>query len=414
MDVNKGRFRFWLLTGAFCLLPGCSFDQLTDIFNPKPAFDETSTESLVLGPDGLAPEKNTTALPKEVASAMAAAREHFRREEYDKAQAIYVWVANKDKNPPSAIQEAMYYRGECLRLTGYYPKAADVYSGLLNKFPNTPYREQCVQHLYDISNYWLDDTRAEMKAVKEKKISFWPTWFHWDKSKPFLDEQGWAIDKLEQVRLHDMNGPLADQALFMCGTVKMFNENYRDADQYFSQIPARHPESKLAPLATELAIKCKHLSTGGSDYDGRKTAEARKLIQQALARYPQLANDPEKRKFLERQIISINAQQAEKDYKIAEFYRRTGHPGAAYFYYELVRRRYPNTEYAKMASERWNSLREELDKDPSMTPNMPGKAAPAVAPNIAGDWQPPAGATPAGATPAPAPTPLPLPVIGGR
>ena len=64
------------------------------------------------------------------------------------------------QHPPLAIQEAMYYRAECLRLQGYVPKAADVYVALMNKFPGTSYREQCCQHVYDIANQWLDETRA--------------------------------------------------------------------------------------------------------------------------------------------------------------------------------------------------------------------------------------------------------------
>ena len=57
-----------------------------------------------------------------------------------------------------------------------------------------------------------------------------------------------------------------------------------------------------------------------------------------LRNYPELAK--EKSGFLERQLGSITYQQAQKDYQTAEFYRRTGHPGSAYFYYEVVRRRY--------------------------------------------------------------------------
>jgi hypothetical protein len=47
-----------------------------------------------------------------------------------------------------------------------------------------------------------------------------------------------------------------------------------------------------------------------------------------------------------------NAQAAEKDFQIAEFYRRTGHPGSAHFYYDLVIRGYPETTFGKMAKER--------------------------------------------------------------
>jgi hypothetical protein len=45
---------------------------------------------------------------------------------------------------------------------------------------------------------------------------------------------------------------------------------------------------------------------------------------------------------------------------MAEFYRRTGHPGSAWFYYELVRRRYPGTLLAEKAGERMESLSAEV------------------------------------------------------
>jgi hypothetical protein len=49
---------------------------------------------------------------------------------------------------------------------------------------------------------------------------------------------------------------------------------------------------------------------------------------------------------------SLETPQAERDFKVAEFYRRTGHPGSACFYYELVSRRYPGTAYADLALQR--------------------------------------------------------------
>jgi outer membrane protein assembly factor BamD (BamD/ComL family) len=366
--TTAGRSALVLLAAAgLTTLAGCDglkfgFLQSSDP-TPAPAVD-----SLVLRPDGLVADKAPVeAMPENVSNQLARGREYFRAEEYAKAEDYFKAVADRDKNPPAAIQEAMYYRAECLRLQGHLPKAADVYAGLLSKFPTTAYREQCVQHMYDIADRWLDDTREKMKEEKERQAGqrwwVWPRFVHWEKSKPFLDEEGRAIEKLEQVRLHDINGPLADQALFLCGVVQMYNENYREADLYFTQIYSRHAESKLAPKALELGIQCKHLSTGGSDYDGRKTAEARQMVQTALNNYPQLAHDKEKRQFLEKQLASINLQQAAKEFDMAEFWRRTGHPGSAYFYYELVRRRYPNTRYARLAEERWNSLRAELEKN---------------------------------------------------
>jgi outer membrane protein assembly factor BamD (BamD/ComL family) len=188
----------------------------------------------------------------------------------------------------------------------------------------------------------------------------WPAVFHFEKEKPFLDEEGRALEKLEQVRINDASATLADKALFLAGGVKFYREDYRAADLYYSELVDNYPNSSFAPQAVELAIISKHMSTGGSDYDGRKVAEARQLVDTALRNYPELA--AQKSAFLQRQLVGITLQQAEKDYKIAEFYRRTGHPCSAYFYYEIVRRRYPGTRFFDLATERMHELRDELEK----------------------------------------------------
>src|SRR5262249_24020824 len=154
--------------------------------------------------------------------------------------------------------------------------------------------------------------REDREKREGQRWVVWPRFFSLDKTKPFMDREGRAVEKLEQVRLFDISGPLADHALFMCGTGKLYHENYREADHYFSQVHANHPNSKLAPKALELAIYCKQMSTGGAEYDGRKVAEARKLVQAAFSSYPELAR--EKEKFLTEQLIGINLQQAEKDF----------------------------------------------------------------------------------------------------
>jgi len=86
-------------------------------------------------------------------------------------------------------------------------------------------------------------------------------------------------------------------------------------------------------------------------------------------------------------LSKVEAEQAEKDFKIAEFYRRTDHPGSAYFYYEIVRRRYPGTKYAEQAIERMHELRAKAEKELGMAVPLPkadaekttGATAPAAA-----------------------------------
>ena len=62
-------------------------------------------------------------------------------------------------------------------------------------------------------------------------------------------------------------------------------------------------------------------------------------------------------KFLTQEEFEIHQLEAERDYNIGKFWDRTGHPGSAYFYYEIVRRRYPGTEFATEAAKRMDELK---------------------------------------------------------
>jgi outer membrane protein assembly factor BamD (BamD/ComL family) len=356
--------RMILLAGLFAVLPvsGCVWDRLSIT---KPDVPPPPADTFTLRADGLVPEKPPE--PGTPAADLVGAHELFRKGEYVKAENLFHRIAENKKAPIQVSMEARYYEAESLRFQGCYPAAADTYVLLLKDFQqNCPFKEQACQHMYDIANYWLDDTREEMRETREmrqgKRWCVWPHFVSFEKSKPLLDEQGRAIQKLEQVRLYDPGmGSLADKALFLCGSVKFFNENYKDADYYFTQIYENHRNSPLAAQAVELAIISKHLSTGGSDYDGRPVAKARELVHAAMNNYPELANN--KQDFLKRQIEGITAQQADKDLKMAEFYKRTDHPGASYFYYSLVTRRYPGTSYAKKAMEAMAELKEKVEKE---------------------------------------------------
>ena len=393
-----------------CGLTGCTWDYY-HVFTPPPA-PPGPADSMVLRADRLEPELSVT--PGTPQGDLAGAHELFRRGEYADAQKIFHHIAENKKNSDLIAEEARYYEAECLRLQEHLPKAADTYNKLLMTFPSGVHRDQAMKRMFDIANYWLHDTDEEIQG---KRRSIIPASFavHFEKTKPLLDEQGRAIELLDNVKLNDVTGPLADKALFLAGSVKFHNKDYLDADHYFSQLVEMHQNSPLAPQALELAIISKHMSTGGPDYDGRKAAEARELVHKAQDKYPELANG--KKDFLERQLVSINMQQAEKDYRTADFYRRTNHPGSACFYYEIVKRRYPGTPLAEKADQRMKELEAKHQKEienakrpltlPFLTPppkpdavTKPTQAPPAQGPEL----------TPFG----PAPGTLPSAIQNGR
>jgi tetratricopeptide (TPR) repeat protein len=293
---------------------------------------------------------------------VARAEELMQAGQFDDARPILADVAGNQQNPVLVAEKARYLQGECYREIKRYPEAVDTYHKMLVDFPGGAYRERACQRMFAIADYWLDDTRAEIQAEREGKSVIGDRvtkLVKLDKSKPTLDQEGRALQALEYVHTNDITGPTADKALYWAGYVHFYRGNYQEADHFFSLLVEMHADSPLRQQATELAIIAKNNSTGGSQYDGQKSAEALQLVGHAEATMPEFRT-PEKSEFLSRQKMAIRMQQADKDFKVAEYYERSRHPGSAYFYYELVKKRYPGTKYAEMAEERVAKLKDKV------------------------------------------------------
>lgn len=279
----------------------------------------------------------------------------FAAGKYDEARSIFRALADNKSNSQVLAERARYMQAECRYAQKQFPEAADTYHKVLLDFPSGAYRRDCAARMFEICDYWLDDFRDELeKRSEEKGVLRWrPTWPKpWDRSKPTLDQEGRTLETLERIHVQDITGPTADKAIFWCGYVNFIRGNFQEADQFFSQLVDMHKDSPLRPQAMAFAIQAKNNSTGGAVYDGRKCAEALQLVYVAEASVPELTQDPGAAEKLTRAKFAIRSQQAEKDFKMAEYYERTGHPGSAVFYYELVRRRYGGTKYSDLATDR--------------------------------------------------------------
>ncbi|QJX00273.1 tetratricopeptide repeat protein [Frigoriglobus tundricola] len=302
------------------------------------------------------------------------AEEMFAGGQYEKARELFRGLADNQGNTAALAERARYMQAMCRYQQGQYPEACDTFHKVLLDFPIGTYRVDCCARMFEICDYWLDDFRTELEQrSNENGIMRWrpgmPDWR--DRTKPKIDQEGRTIEALERIHTNDPKGPIADKAIFWCGYINFIRGNFNEADHFFSQMVEMHPDSPLRPQALALAIQAKNSSTGGAVYDGRKCAEALQLVHVAEATVPELTNNPEMSEKLTRAKFAIRSQQAEKDFRTADYYERTGHPGSAVFYYELVRRRYAGTRYSDIATERQARLiqlmqdgRPEVGNDP--------------------------------------------------
>jgi outer membrane protein assembly factor BamD (BamD/ComL family) len=352
----------WLAMGLVAVvlmgsISGCLPRSLTSWFRKDSAMDRPF----------LPPDADTS--PSKVNGELAAAHELFRKQDYGAAARAFERIADNKENSAAVAEEALFYQAECERLRDRLVAAEPIYKKILHDFPSGAYKQQACQRLYDIAVFWLKDTDEELGQYAEKlegKRSFvMPASLriNLDKRKPTFDAEGRAIQALEVVHYSDMTGPLADKALFLAGFVKFYREDYKEADHYFTALLQFHKDSELAPRAIEMAIRAKTLASGGAEYDGRRVAEARQLIDTALSAYPVLAQTEEGRRKMTEHLYEVTAVQAEKELRRAEFYERTNHPGSAYFVYQRIKQRYPQTKFEQIADERLARLQPLIEKE---------------------------------------------------
>ncbi len=286
---------------------------------------------------------------------MARAEELFAAENYADAQKIYGDLADNTYNPTGMTEKARFKEAECVRLRGRLPAAVDVYNRLLQDFPAGLYSEQAAVKMYAVAEHWMKDSLGEIEEREQgrARVRLVPSLPNFtDKSKPAIDQEGELLKTLENITVGAPNSTVADKAMFWCGFLHFSHGRFEEADHFFSTLVDMYKDSPLRQEAARYAVMAKNNATGGAVYDGQKSAEALQLVHNLEATEPQYVQDKEKAAWLTRQKFAIRIQQAEKDYETAEYYRRTDHPGSAYFYYELVMRRYPGTKFSDLAKAR--------------------------------------------------------------
>lgn len=346
--------------GAALLLAGCTS---TGSFQERIGFKHRAPADLNRDGSGGQPE------------ALTRAEEDYRQEEFSKAGDAFEEIADDTRQRPEVAEKARFYQAECLRKQNYYPKAVDAYNKLLQDFPSGLYRSQAAGQMYQIASEWLQPVREEIedgaKPEKDRRSKGWTDGLvlaNFDRKLPTFSSEDRALQTLDKLYFSDPTGPSADRALYMLGAVHFHRQNYPEAARYFQQLVETCDKSPYRDKALEMAIKAKTNSPVGPDHDGRDTAEAMRLINTARATSPQLVRD--QGKMLDEQSMKVRSQQAAKDFETAEFYLRTGHPGSAWFYYELVKRRYAGiAPWYERAVARQAELKVELDdaRDPGMT-----------------------------------------------
>ena len=161
------------------------------------------------------------------------------------------------------------------------------------------------------------------------------------------------------------------------------------AGYHYDLMRTEFPQSEFQAQAHLLCMESKLQSYQGPQYDDKPLRDAAKLAKTIRTQYAHQM--PEEREHIAQVEKAIDAQQAERDWALGEFYDKTFHYGAAKYYYNAVLEKHPESRFADLAKTRMVAIK---DKPPEpaneiewvarqfrRTPKPKSDAAPGAAPD---------------------------------
>jgi outer membrane protein assembly factor BamD (BamD/ComL family) len=309
--------------------------------NPHANPEAINPSPLVLGSNGYKPMQS----PKnpEADAEFQAAERLYQQGKLEEAETLFGRLAKKRKGTPWG-EKGQYYLAECQYQRGKLVPAHDSYERLVADYPGTEYLDKLVSREYAIAQKWLALSNNTAKAEER------PPWYgRFNGDRPLLDTRGTALQALEHVRHHDPTGPLSDDAVLRIADEHMEQRDYESAALYYDQLTTDHPKSPFLQRAQLAAIDARVKGYIGPEYDGAGLNQARELIKQTMATFPDRPAGQEK---LYHTLDLINDQEAERTFSVGDYYQRTGRVASAEYYFGKIRQRWPKSPWSNKAKDR--------------------------------------------------------------
>ena len=255
--------------------------------------------------------------------------------------------------PKSVLEEdALFHEGECYFFADRYPKAEAIFGALTEKHPNTRYLDTVSARRFAIAQFWLED------YARDKDLAVTPNLT--SRARPVFDKFGNAIKILEQIRLSDPLGKLADDATMAAGAACFQEQKYYRAQEFLSDLRRSYPDSEHQFEAHLLGLRCNMALYQGALYDGAPLEEAETLVKQMRRQFPQEAQEHDQ--FLTKAWQDVRMNRGIREMEFARYYDRRKEYRAARQHYDKVARLFSDTSLADEAQTRLAQIGEMPDK----------------------------------------------------
>jgi outer membrane protein assembly factor BamD (BamD/ComL family) len=319
--------------------------------------------------------------PPEAMAAYKKGEELMKQKKYKEAQDVF-WKECAEKFKDFPIREdAIFMSGECYYFQHLYADAEDQYSLVVKEFSTTKHLDEISRRKFEIARRWLgfkpqqsgiitagevqpvnfDDPSNTPKPTMDYTepsgitytVPILPNFT--DKTRPWFDTQGRALDALKSIWLNDPTGPLADDSLMLSASYYLRKGDYVEADHLYDLLRKEFPKSRHTENAYVLGAHCKLMCYQGPEYGGTELDEAKKLMQQTMHLYP---NRPDRAR-MEDDLKKIELAKAAQLWANVKFWKVKAKPKAVAIACKEVIQKFPESEYARKAREELAKIKPE-------------------------------------------------------
>ncbi len=225
-----------------------------------------------------------------------------------------------------------FIEAENLFSEGKFTKAGRGYDKFLAAYPESKLYEAALDRQFAIATAFLAGHKRPILKV--------------------FNIKGYAEGERIMEKIGDRAGdaPIGMKAAVAIAQSLEKREKFAQAYDQWSHISSRWPTGQMGKQALLAMARCKHAAFRGPSYDDSNLISAKSYYEKFRLLYFKDAEEIDVDKILKQ----IDEQLAYKQFRIGEYYQKTGNKQSANLYYQMVIDNWPGSSAAKMANEKIN------------------------------------------------------------
>lgn len=241
---------------------------------------------------------------------------------------------------PDSNDLDIFIEAELLRCKGRFARAARIYKRLLDECPDSDFYEAALDRQFRIATAFLAGEKKNVLGIF--------------KIKGFSE----GVRMMERITERARDAAIAKEAAVAVAESYQKRKKFEDAFYKWAEVQERWQTEPIGKDALLAKARCKHAMYEGPEFNGSVLIgrpfnpesyynSAKGCYEQFKSRYPEDAEKYE----IDEKLVLIKEQSALKQFKIAQYYQKTGSEMSANLYYRMVVNDWPQTNAAKRAKE---------------------------------------------------------------